>query len=199
MDEVLTTKQAAELLGVSLRTVQLWVESGVLKAWKTAGGHRRIAQESVDSLLKEKGEALGSTSDNNPFRILVVEDDPDILRLYQLAIESWGLPVEIHTAVNGIEGLLRIGQFRPNVLISDLLMPNMDGVEMIRQLRRNPEYKTMTIVVITSLDPDEIKERGGLPGNVKLFSKPIPFEQIEAIVRENFGSRRHQPDKPALS
>lgn len=199
MDEVLTTKQAAELLGVSLRTAQLWVESGVLKAWKTAGGHRRIAQESVDSLLKEKGEALGSTSDNNPFRILVVEDDPDILRLYQLAIESWGLPVEIHTAVNGIEGLLRIGQFRPNVLISDLLMPNMDGVEMISQLRSNPEYETMTIVVITSLDPDEIKERGGLPGNVKLFSKPIPFEQIEAIVRERIDSRRHQPDKPALS
>jgi excisionase family DNA binding protein len=199
MDTVFTTKEAADLLGVSLRTVQLWVESGVLKAWKTAGGHRRIAKESVDALLKEKGEALGNVSDEHPFRILVVEDDPDILRLYQLAIESWGLPVEIHTAVNGIEGLLRIGQFRPNVLISDLLMPNMDGVEMIRQLRRNPEYKTMIIVVITSLDPDEIKERGGLPGNVKLFSKPIPFEQIEAIVRENFGSRRHQPDKPALS
>ncbi len=193
MDKVFTTKQAAELLGVSLRTVQLWVESGVLKAWKTAGGHRRIARESVEALLKEKLQALGETSDDSPFRILVVEDEPDILRLYQLSIESWGLPVEIHTAKNGIEGLLRIGQLRPDVLISDLLMPHMDGLEMIRILRGKPECRAMTIIVVTTLDPLEVQERGGLPGKVKLFTKPIPFEQIEAIVRERLDSRRHPP------
>ena len=197
MDKVFTTKQAAELLGVSLRTAQLWVESGVLKAWKTAGGHRRISRESVETLLQEKHRALGAESDESPFRILIVEDEPDILKLYQLAIKSWGLPVEIYTAENGIEGLLRLGQFRPSVLITDLLMPSMDGLEMIRMLRTDPEYKDMTIIVVTTLNPAEIQERGGVPDGAGLFSKPIPFEDIETVVREKFDARQSQLQRVA--
>ena len=197
MDKVFTTKQAAELLGVSLRTAQLWVESGVLKAWKTAGGHRRIAQESVETLLQEKHRALGAESDGSPFRILVVEDEPDILKLYQLAIKSWGLPVEVYTAKNGIEGLLRLGQFRPNVLITDLLMPSMDGVEMIRLLGTDPDYKDMTIIVVSTLNPAEVQERGGLPDSARLFAKPIPFEDIETVVREKFDARQSRLERVA--
>jgi len=197
MDKVFTTKQAAELLGVSLRTAQLWVESGVLKAWKTAGGHRRIARESVETLLQEKHRALGAESDGSPFRILVVEDEPDILKLYQLAIKSWGLPVEVYTAKNGIEGLLRLGQFRPNVLITDLLMPSMDGVEMIRMLGTDPEYKDMTIIVVSTLSPAEVQERGGLPDGARLFAKPIPFEDIETVVREKFDARQSRLERVA--
>jgi len=197
MDKVFTTKQAAELLGVSLRTAQLWVESGVLKAWKTAGGHRRIARESVETLLQEKHRALGAESDGSPFRILVVEDEPDILKLYQLAIKSWGLSVEVYTAKNGIEGLLRLGQFRPNVLITDLLMPSMDGVEMIRMLGTDPEYKDMTIIVVSTLNPAEVQERGGLPDGARLFAKPIPFEDIETVVREKFDARQSRLERVA--
>jgi len=195
MDKVFTTKQAAELLGVSLRTVQLWVESGVLKAWKTAGGHRRIAGESVEALVREQRLALDSGTPERDCRILVVEDEPDIMKLYRLTIESWDLPVEIHTAQNGLEGLLRIGQLRPDVLITDLMMPNMDGLEMIRLLRTDPEYQRMAIIVVTALGPTEVRARGGLPAGVKLFSKPIPFEEIERIVREKLASRRQRSSR----
>ena len=47
-DDLMTTREAGEVLGVAVRTVQLWVESGVLPAWRTAGGHRRIARSAVD-------------------------------------------------------------------------------------------------------------------------------------------------------
>jgi excisionase family DNA binding protein len=53
-DAYLSTREAAELLGISLRTAQLWVENGVLLAWKTSGGHRRILRKSVDALLTER-------------------------------------------------------------------------------------------------------------------------------------------------
>ena len=54
--EFCSTREAASLLGVSLRTAQLWVESGVLRAWKTAGGHRRILKSSIDAILRERSE-----------------------------------------------------------------------------------------------------------------------------------------------
>jgi excisionase family DNA binding protein len=189
MDKVLTTREAAQRLGVSLRTIQLWVENGVLRAWKTAGGHRRIAKDSVEALLREKHLALEAAASTGPFRILVVEDDPDILQLYRLTIASWELPADIITATNGFEGLIRLGQFQPDVLITDLLMPNIDGLEMIRILRSDPKYKDMQIIAVSSLDPREVDERGGLPHDIQLFPKPIPFDDIETIVRRAFEQR----------
>lgn len=57
--EFLTTREASKLLGVALTTIQLWVETGVLPAWKTAGGHRRISRQAVDKLRAEQSASLG--------------------------------------------------------------------------------------------------------------------------------------------
>ena len=74
-EEVMGTQRAAETLGVSVRTVQLWVENGTLKAWKTPGKHRRILRSSVEAVLAERaGEQdadLLAAQD-----VLVVEDEP---------------------------------------------------------------------------------------------------------------------------
>ena len=121
--ETYTTREAAELLGVSLRTVQLWVEKGTLSAWKTAGGHRRISRESLDGLVTEQYGALNKNRHDKMPTILVIEDDLDLLELYKLRIELWGLPVNVQTAVNGYEGLIKIGEHLPEFIIVDLVMP----------------------------------------------------------------------------
>ena len=80
----LTTRQAAILLNVSVRSVQLWVERGALQAWKTAGGHRRISVESVQQLLDEKREKqtpLHNTQRKNSKVVLIVDEDQDTLLL----------------------------------------------------------------------------------------------------------------------
>lgn len=93
-----TTRRAAELLGVSLRTAQLWSESGVLEAWKTEGGHRRISLESVKRLLADpkvisQTETIPPPSvrarddGNRPFSILVVEDEATLCLVYELTIK----------------------------------------------------------------------------------------------------------------
>lgn len=61
--QVYSTREASEILGVSLRTVQLWVDGGILEAWKTAGGHRRISRASVEALLKG-GASVSRPADN---------------------------------------------------------------------------------------------------------------------------------------
>lgn len=187
--ELCSTREAASLLGVSLRTAQLWVESGVLRAWKTAGGHRRILKSSIDAILRERERAVEGTIETGEFRILVVEDDPDLLKLYRLHIAGWGLPVLLTTATNGFEGLIRIGEAKPNLLIADLNMPGIDGFRMIRTLSANPDFCDMNIVVVTALDKNEIADRGGLPENVRIFVKPAPFSTLEQLARESIGRR----------
>jgi excisionase family DNA binding protein len=198
-DTLCSTKETAALLGVSLRTVQLWVEAGVLRAWKTAGGHRRIPREAIDELLAERHQSLAGVkappkTQSERFKLLVAEDEADLLKLYRMQIESWDLPVTLVTAHDGFEALIRIGEQRPDLLLTDLNMPGIDGFRMIRTLHANNDFRGMEIIAVTALGPEEIKDRGGLPPGVIVFTKPVPFSELERIVRDRMSRpRRPQP------
>ncbi|WP_396267303.1 response regulator [Ideonella sp.] len=189
-DDVLTTRQAADLLGVALRTVQLWVEAGALPAWKTAGGHRRIAREAVERLRQRQVQDMQAPALGGPLaadarvRLLVVEDDADLLRLYALTVDSWDLPIDLDLARNGFEGLVRLGEQPPDMLITDLMMPGMDGFRMMRALQAmKPLAQSMDILVVTALSPADIADRGGLPAGIESFTKPVPFSHLEQRAR----------------
>lgn len=180
MDE-LTTRQAAEMLGVSLRTIQLWVEAGALAAWKTPGGHRRIARASVEQLQARGKPRPGNLEASQP-PVLVVEDNPGLRKLYQAAFKRWNIPLLL--AANGFEGLLKVGEFKPGMVVSDLQMPGMDGFAMIRALLANDELASMRVVVVTGLTEKEINNRGGLPGDLPVLRKPVPLERLRALIEE---------------
>jgi len=199
-DDVLSTREAAERLGVALRTVQLWVEAGVLPAWKTAGGHRRISRAAVERLIAERSAALSGDSQRGDLsalpgpspvpadvrlKLMVVEDEPDLLRLFTLVIAGWDLPIDVTPAANGFEALLRMGRDCPDLLVTDLNMPGMDGFKMIASLRGlGASFDDMDIVAVTGLSAAEIDRHGGLPAGVRVFHKPVPFDEIESLVRE---------------
>ena len=195
--EVCSTKEAASLLGVSHRTVQLWVEGGVLQAWKTIGGHRRILLTSVHRLVAQRNQAVGGSQGAAPApapeapstarRIVMADDDATLLRLYELEISGWGLDAELIKARDGFDALIRIGEAKPDLLISDLNMPGMDGFRMVRTLRADPRYGKMAIIVISGLDRATIASMG-LPADIPVFSKPVRFPELRARVEEILGA-----------
>jgi excisionase family DNA binding protein len=188
-----STREAGKMLGVSLRTVQVWVDSGLLEGWRTVGGHRRITATSVERLMRERTldrpAASNAASKNRAvpregLSLLVVEDDNDLLELYRHTIDSWGLPLQLHTATNGFEGLLQIGETLPDLLITDLNMPGINGFEMLRSLRIRFDVTQMAIVVVTGLDKADIYMHGGLAADVEILGKPVPFARLKALVEE---------------
>lgn len=193
--EVCSTKEAASLLGVSHRTVQLWVESGVLQAWKTAGGHRRILLSSVHRLVAQRNQAVQANAPGAPeapadaepprsrHRIVMADDDATLLRLYELEMSGWGLDAELVKARDGFDALIRIGEGRPDLLISDLNMPGMDGFRMVRTLRADPRYSKMAIIVISGLDRGTIASMG-LPEDIPVFSKPVRFPELRKAIEQ---------------
>ncbi|MEI7764305.1 MAG: response regulator [Comamonadaceae bacterium] len=182
-----TTREAAALLGVSIGTVQLWVESDLLQAWKTAGGHRRVMRESVDRLLHKSAQveqpqakSLAAEKERR-LSVLIVEDDPSLLRLYQAKMSRWPIKLDLATADNAVAALLAIGRGGPDLLITDLNMPFTNGFEMLRVLTRAPEAVNTTIVVVSGLDAAEIARRGPVPPGIEVLSKPVPFDRLLAI------------------
>ena len=188
--EFLSTRQAALRLGVSLGTVQNMVENGTLEAWKTTGGHRRIPVASVEKLLARRRQP-GSTSQDpsSQLDILIAEDDETLQLLYQLTFETWNLPIKLRIVANGFDGILQVGQCVPDILIADLMMPGMDGYEMIRRFRANPDLAKMDIIVISATERAEI-DQAGLPSDITIFGKPIPFHEIKGFLLGRLAARQ---------
>ena len=174
LENVVSTREAAKLLGVSVRSVQLWVESGALKAWKTAGNHRRIYLDSVNSLISQR-QTL------NPL-ILIVEDDKTIQTYYQALFETLLAKPNLIFAENGFEGMIKIGENNPSLLISDIDMPNMDGIEMVRSIHSSKKYAELPTVFVTALTKLQIAERGALPENIQCYTKPLGINSLREIL-----------------
>lgn len=175
-----STREAAELLGISIKTAQSWVEAGMLQAWKTPGGHRRILRTSVDALLRERSGILARPGNRSLAQTIVaVDDDPEMRRLYEMHLGDWHARVRLLTVNNGFEALLLVGQESPRVLIADLNMPGMDGFRMVRALRANPDHAALNIVIVSALSTAEIADQGGLPTDVPIFTKPVAFENLK--------------------
>jgi excisionase family DNA binding protein len=180
----LTTRQAATLLNVSVRTVQLWVESGVLQAWKTAGGHRRISVGSIQQLLDEKQDKqtpIRRPNTKGPVTVLIVDDDKDTLLLYKMLINNWFPSLQVETAEDGIDALVKIGTFKPTVVITDLQMPQLDGFAIIERLHNDAQYDYLTAIVVTGMGAAEVTA-SNLPNSVPVLHKPIPVEELKELV-----------------
>jgi len=183
--EFISTAQAAKQLGLSLGAVQQMVESGTLEAWKTAGGHRRIRQASVDALLagRNGGTPVLDEQITDHLRILIVDDHPALQQAYRETFSSWGLPLEIEQYDHPLDALVAVGRQPPNLLITDPHIHGMDGFDMIRRLRDNPLADDVAIVAVSTLSHREIEAAGGLPADVTIYGKPIPFHELHGYMQ----------------
>lgn len=184
--DYLSTRKAAEILGVAVSTIQLWTDNGILRGWTTTGGHRRIYRSSVDGILKQRNnpdeQQSSKTKNNVPLKVVLVEDDASQRSLYRKQFEARALEVDLIEASNGYEGLIQIGKYLPSVIITDLMMPDMDGFAMLKALHNIPELKESLIIVASALSKDDVNKKISLPKDVVFFRKPISFDDLEIII-----------------
>lgn len=191
--EFISTAQAARQLGLSLGAVQQMVESGTLAGWKTAGGHRRIRQDSVDALLaRARSPSTPMRGSGDRLRVMVVEDDRLLQNIYRETFLTWSLPIDLHVMEHGLDALVEVGREPPDLLIADLRIPGIDGFEMIHRLRENALSSDVAIVVVSALSAKEIAAAGGLPPDVTVYRKPIPFQELHGYVQALIAQRRRQ-------
>ena len=164
--EIMSTRAAAQSLGVSVRTVQLWVENGSLEAWKTPGGHRRIYRQSVDSMLAARNPRESDPDpDLDHYEILICAVHSKDAAELESQLKTLGKDVRIRTAHNGYEALVQIGECCPNLLLTDLVAANTTGIQMLDALQNTAFMQTMQIVVVTDLTDATLESLGGNVGN----------------------------------
>jgi excisionase family DNA binding protein len=144
--EHLTTRQAAAHCRVSIPTLRRWIRAGELGAHLTPGGHRRIDLGEFQRFLRAQGRPAYPAPEPRT-RVLLVDDEPLVVQmLHDLLIDG---PFAIETAADGYEALVKVGTFRPALIILDVVLAGLDGIEACRCLRRMPETREVRILGVT--------------------------------------------------
>ena len=183
-EEYCGTTYAAKLLGLSVATVQSLVERGDIEAWKTRGGHRRISLSSINKYLLRQGPlGDGMTRDlRQRLQVLVVEDDELTRELYTCYFDAWNLPVDCQLMSSALDALIDIASIRPDLLITDLRMAGVDGIAMLKVLKRNRQLSAMQVLVVSGMEREFVDDSGGLPEGALFLKKPLNFEWLHGYV-----------------
>jgi len=205
-----TTLEVARALGMSVRSVQLMVDRGELEAWKTPGGHRRIAPASVErwrssrKLVKsaatpgdpelDKEAPGGRDSSPQQPRVLLIDDSIHFQKLMSLLIRQRFPSVDLHVADDGIAGLALYGQLQPQVLIVDILLPGIDGAALITSLRSHPQFANSHLAVVTSLDEAQRAPYSFALEQVPVIHKPRLVAELPGLLTKWLPSTR-QPTR----
>ena len=176
------TSYAAKMLGISVGTVQGLVEKNDLKAWKTQGGHRRISLQSIQDYQRRHNLAPASMlQGEDRLRVLVVEDDESTRLMLQANFDHWGLPLDAVMYSSAMEALLDMPSLHPQVLLTDLKMPNVDGFEFLKTLSTHTLFSNLAVVVMTGMSAEDVRAKGGLPDGAQLLQKPIDMDWLRGF------------------
>lgn len=183
MDDTLTVYKASQMCKVSSKSIINWIEAGHIKAYKTVGGHRRIKRGDLEEFMKRQGIPLASEEPAHDHkRILVVDDDPIIVETIVQALEEDEYDYEVISAADGFEAGLQVNHFRPDLLILDIMMPDIKGNEVCRKIKSSDETQNTKIIVLSAYLDEEKFEEMKAYGADMCFSKPLPLPQLKEEV-----------------
>lgn len=182
----LSTGDIARHCQVTPATVVNWIKAGKLKVYSTPGGQYRMEVKAFLEFLQENKfpvpDELAPASER---RILVVDDDEQILELATEALSEHMPNARIETSADGYDALLKIGSFKPHAVVLDLMMPRVDGAEVCRRLRGNQDTKNVFIIAVSGLAADsELVRKVKRIGVDDFFTKPLKYEEVAKSLRK---------------
>ncbi|MGF1633000.1 MAG: response regulator [Phycisphaerae bacterium] len=177
MKSVFTTGEAAEICKVSQQTIIRCFDSGRLRGFRVPGSRfRRIPRDALMMFMKENGippDALHSGKS----KVLVVDDDPEIVELFVDVLERDGR-FEVRTAATGYDAGMVTNEFKPDLIILDYMLPDVNGNVVCKTIRQKPEFADTRIIIVSGVvNQDEIDDllRTGADDFVK---KPFNIETL---------------------
>jgi excisionase family DNA binding protein len=185
---LLTTGEVARYCDVSTNAVKKWIRNGRLKAFRTPGGHFRVESDHFKEFLTRHNmpiypDFFGSATK----RILVVDDDEQVRTTVAQILKAMDVLVEVDEAGDGYEALLKVGETRPDLMILDLRMPRMDGMEACKRVRANPGTAETRILVVSGFMDEAVQREVIDSGASDWMRKPLDIEEFKTKVKKLLG------------
>ena len=120
-------------------------------------------------------------------KVLVVDDEPNVLRslVQYLTIEDF----EVETASNGVEALEKVDSFSPELILLDVMMPGMDGFEVLDKVKEKPGHKDTPIIMLTAKDQSSDVLKGYQSGATSYLVKPFNLDELVETINQTLGRK----------
>ncbi len=177
MKTVFTTGEAAKVCKVSQQTIIRCFDNGQLKGFRVPGSRfRRIPREALYRFMKDNGiptEALES----GKRKVLLVDDDAELVELINKVLEEDGR-FEVRIASNGFDAGMMVKEYRPDLIVLDVMLPDINGKEVCHRVRADPTLEDVRILCISGMiEEDKIAELK-LAGADDFLHKPFDIEEL---------------------
>ncbi len=158
MKELFTTGEAAEICKVSQQTIIRCFDSGRLEGFRVPGSRfRRIPRTSLLKFMKDNDIPLESLGSGRK-KVLIVDDDAEIIEL-MVDVLSRDERFEVRTASSGYEAGIQTEQFKPDVILLDYMLPDVNGNVVCHTIRQNPQFEDIKIIIVSGvIKQDEIDQ-----------------------------------------
>lgn len=183
MDELFTTHDISRLLQVDPSTVSKWIDRGMLMAFRTPGGHRRVRSLDLRSFIITHQMPLPEELGSGVVRLLVVDDEKPVLDSIKRSLRPYSGQLELLTTSSGVEAILLVSEQRPHGVLIDLNMPDLDGLEVCRRVRQRKTLDGVRIITMTERHSPELVEQSLKAGAVACIPKPVETAQLLELFR----------------
>lgn len=182
--KVLKTNEAAAYLGVSRSSLTNWVRQGLLSGGATPGGHYRFTVEELEAFAEKRGlETAGaSVSEDGNVRMLIVDDDEGFRTFVREALDVYG-GYELREAHDGMQGAMLAGSWKPDLIILDIRMPNMNGVEFLKLIRQNPDTASAAVIVSSAHLSEDVRKELEEQDVDMILEKPVRLAKLAAAIQ----------------
>ena len=161
MKSLFTTGEAAEVCNISQQTIIRCFDSGRLDGFRIPGSRfRRIPRENLIKFMKDNGIPLDNLNSgkNGKIKVLIVDDDVEIVELMVDVLSRDGR-FDIQTAGSGYEAGLKTEQFRPDVIILDYMLPDVNGNVVCKTIKSNSDFESIRIIIVSGVaNPEEVQD-----------------------------------------
>ena len=183
---VFTTFESAKLCHVSPLSIINWVNAGRLPAFRTPGGHRRIRREDLVRFMRDNGMPLPEElreGSGRP-RVLVVDDEASIREVLTEHLTTREKPYEVMAAADGFEAGRLVATFKPDVVLLDLRMPGMDGFQVCRTIKADPDSTRTVVIAMTGYYTPETEAKILECGALRCVAKPVEPSTLAGMIDE---------------
>jgi len=181
MKDLFTTGEAAEICKVSQQTIIRCFDSGRLEGFRVPGSRfRRIPRQSLIKFMKENNIPLDAL-DSGKRKVLIVDDDAEIVELLVDILQRDGR-FETYTASSGYEAGIATEKFRPELILLDYMLPDVNGNVVCRTIKSNPEFENTKIIIVSGVVRQDEIDRLLRSGAEDFIKKPFTVADITTKV-----------------
>ncbi|MDR1959997.1 MAG: response regulator [Planctomycetaceae bacterium] len=174
---VFTTGEAAKICKVSQQTIIRCFDSGQLKGFRVPGSRfRRIPRDQLFTFMRDNGIPTDALESGRR-KILVVDDDQDLVELIVSVLEGDGR-FETRTVNNGFDAGMMVKEYRPDLIVLDVMLPDINGKDVCQRVRRDPSLDDVRIICISGMvEEDKISELKTSGAN-EFLQKPFDTDKL---------------------